>query len=279
MREERILLIEGSGSQRRMVAHALERAGYLVVAAQTGDEGFRLLAETMPQLVLLETAGHGLDGWRTLEQIRAVSEVPAIMLLARGEKPDVARRTLSGADDFVAAPFSRLELAARIEAVLGRAGVSGVDEVTGLPNHRAFPGRLDALLAARGELSLVLFASDELEAADEALREVAGIARRKLRAEDQLFRLGGSEFAALVRGDHEVGVFVGERLRAALLARGLPTLSAGVAAFPVDGGTKEELIRAADVTLRAARRADGHRVLAHAELSSPAGLAVAGQAV
>ncbi len=117
-----ILLIDDSESERAIVADRLERSGYLVVSAPDGRAGLRALYETRPDLILLDVVMPGIDGWKTLELIREVSEVPVIMLTALDAEIDRVRGLRGGADDYVGKPFGQAELAARIDAVLRRSG-------------------------------------------------------------------------------------------------------------------------------------------------------------
>ena len=117
-----ILLIDDSESERAIVADRLERSGYDVVSAPDGRAGLRALYETRPDLILLDVVMPGIDGWKTLELIREVSEVPVIMLTALDAEIDRVRGLRGGADDYVGKPFGQAELAARIDAVLRRSG-------------------------------------------------------------------------------------------------------------------------------------------------------------
>lgn len=117
-----VLLIDDSETVRAAVGDRLERGGYRVASAANGREGLRRLYEIKPDVVLLDVVMPELDGWKTLELIRDVSDVPVIMLTSRDSELERVRGLRSGADDYVGKPFSQAELAARIEAVLRRSG-------------------------------------------------------------------------------------------------------------------------------------------------------------
>jgi DNA-binding response OmpR family regulator len=100
------------------VCELLERAGYRVLEAVDGEEGLRLLASERPDLVILDVAMPGLDGWEVLERIRKSSDVPVVMLTARAQAGDRDRGLRSGANDYLTKPFRRQELLDRLAAIL-----------------------------------------------------------------------------------------------------------------------------------------------------------------
>ena len=116
-----ILVVDDEQDVRGLVRRILERGGYDVVEAADGRAGLRRLFETRPDLVVLDVGLPELDGWAVLERIRDVSDLPVILLTARGGEVDRVRGLRAGADDYVTKPFARQELLARVEAVLRRA--------------------------------------------------------------------------------------------------------------------------------------------------------------
>jgi DNA-binding response OmpR family regulator len=130
MAQQTILVVDDSASERAVVEKRLTAAGYAVVTATDGREGLRRLYETHPDLVLLDIVMPELDGWKTLEMIRQVSEVPVIMVTGLDAEVERIRGLRAGADDYVGKPFSAGELVARVQAVLRRsAGQGDVREV------------------------------------------------------------------------------------------------------------------------------------------------------
>jgi DNA-binding response OmpR family regulator len=117
-----VLVIDDSETVRATVSDRLERGGYRVASAENGREGLRRLYEIKPDVVLLDVVMPELDGWKTLELIRDVSDVPVIMLTSRDTELERVRGLRGGADDYMGKPFSPAELSARIEAVLRRSG-------------------------------------------------------------------------------------------------------------------------------------------------------------
>ncbi len=117
-----ILIADDDADVRRLIGSLLERAGHRVIQAADGREALRLLYAQRPALVVLDVTMPALDGWQVLERIREVSDMPVLMLTAEGEELNRVRGLRAGADDYVPKPFGRLELLARVEALLRRAG-------------------------------------------------------------------------------------------------------------------------------------------------------------
>ena len=130
MSARRILVLDDDADIRDLLRALLERAGYSVEEAVDGKAGLRAFYATSPDLVLLDVSMPELDGWKTLERLRDLSDVPVIMLSARSAELEKVRALQAGADDYVTKPFGRQELLARVEAVLRRpaAGRSDGDE-------------------------------------------------------------------------------------------------------------------------------------------------------
>jgi len=147
-----------------------------------------------------------------------------------------------------------------------------IDALTGLGNRRAFDEQLETVVpsqapaALKQEVTLVVFDLDDFKAVndrhghpagDEVLRRVARTLLAGVRATDAVFRIGGDEFALLIEQDERTSVAIARRVCRAVAAqrRGpkLPTLSAGVAAFPDDAGSKVQLLDRADLALYAAK--------------------------
>jgi DNA-binding response OmpR family regulator len=128
MNEARILVVDDDEDIRNLVVKLLERAGHKVEQAEDGRSGLRALHASPPDLVLLDVSMPDLDGWQTLERIRDLSDVPVIMLTARGDELERVRGLQAGADDYVTKPFGRQELVARVQALLRRAAARAGDE-------------------------------------------------------------------------------------------------------------------------------------------------------
>ena len=121
----RIVLIEDDVEIRRLAASALSAAGHDVESADRSLAGLELAVKGEPDLVLLDLGLPDIDGTELLRMIRAVSQVPVIVITARGADETVVATLDAGADDFVTKPFSMPQLEARVRAVLRRRQGSG----------------------------------------------------------------------------------------------------------------------------------------------------------
>jgi DNA-binding response OmpR family regulator len=118
---ETILIVEDEPEFAALLERWITHAGYRPCIAHTGPEALRTFYDKHPDLVVLDVALPGLDGWQVMERIREFSRVPIIMATARGAESDKIRGLKLGADDYVTKPLSFPELMARIEAALRRA--------------------------------------------------------------------------------------------------------------------------------------------------------------
>lgn len=116
----RILVVDDEQLYRHLLRVNLEAEGYEVSTATNGEEALEMMSSGQPDLVVLDVMMPNLDGFSTCERIRQFSNVPIIMLTARGEEHDRVRGLNVGADDYVVKPFSATELVARVRAVLRR---------------------------------------------------------------------------------------------------------------------------------------------------------------
>jgi DNA-binding response OmpR family regulator len=122
----RILVVDDEERMVRFIRLNLEHDGFQVSEAFNGKEAIQKIRDVTPDLILLDVMMPDLDGFEVLETVREVSNVPVIMLTAKGEEDDRVRGLELGADDYVTKPFSPRELVSRVKAVLRRTeGVSG----------------------------------------------------------------------------------------------------------------------------------------------------------
>lgn len=132
MNAKRILIVEDEQPIREMVMFALASAGYEAQEAADARQAQALIAERLPDLVLLDwmlPGVSGIDLARRLKKEELTREMPIIMLTARAEEEDKVQGLESGADDYITKPFSPRELVARIRAVMRRGGPAAEDEI------------------------------------------------------------------------------------------------------------------------------------------------------
>ncbi|HEX9416327.1 MAG TPA: response regulator transcription factor [Gaiellaceae bacterium] len=117
---ETVLVVDDEPIVREVVARYLEREGYRTLEAADGNRARELLERQGPNLVVLDIMLPGTDGLALCRWIRARSDVPVIMVTARGEETDRIVGLELGADDYMTKPFSPRELVARVRTVLRR---------------------------------------------------------------------------------------------------------------------------------------------------------------
>lgn len=164
---ERILVVEDEVSMRTILGDCLERRGYRVLTSADGAEGLRRALEEKPDLVLLDLMLPKLDGFAICRELRRLGFPGRILILtARGRVEDRVQGLDLGADDYLAKPFSREELLARVRALLRRSETSvpagrrlrlGDLEVD-FAARRAVRGEIEIPLSAREFAMLALLA-------------------------------------------------------------------------------------------------------------------------
>lgn len=128
-----ILIVEDEADILELVRYMLEKEGYAVRTAGSGEDAFRLVKQQLPDLMLLDLMLPGMDGGEICRRLRSMPEtarLPIIMLTAKGEESDVVKGLGLGADDYITKPFSPRILLARIQAQLrrGPAGEEDLDQ-------------------------------------------------------------------------------------------------------------------------------------------------------
>jgi DNA-binding response OmpR family regulator len=116
------LLIEDDGSIRSAITRALTDLGHVVSTSNTGMSGLESAVDNPPDVVLLDLGLPDIDGLQVLAMLRAVSEVPVIIITARDDDADMVKALDGGADDYVIKPFGIEQVEARLRAVLRRSG-------------------------------------------------------------------------------------------------------------------------------------------------------------
>ncbi len=125
------LVVEDDRQIARLIQDYLERAGFTVDTTMDGDTALERARSSPPDVVVLDLGLPGRDGIDTLRELRRISNVPVVIVTARGDETDRIIGLELGADDYVVKPFSPRELVARVRAVLRRSErpVSDADEI------------------------------------------------------------------------------------------------------------------------------------------------------
>jgi two-component system KDP operon response regulator KdpE len=123
-----VLVVDDEPRMINFIRMNLELENFRVISAADGLEAVRKVRELLPDCVLLDVMMPDIDGFETLSMIREESNVPVIMLTAKGEEEDKVRGLSLGADDYVTKPFSPRELVMRVKAVIRRAELPAMVE-------------------------------------------------------------------------------------------------------------------------------------------------------
>jgi DNA-binding response OmpR family regulator len=117
----KILIVDDDRPSLKMTGFLLREEGYSVFTADNGHDALRMIDEKTPDLLILDVMMPGMDGWEVTRQLRRTTNLPIIILSAKGETTDRVFGLDLGADDYLAKPFEPSELLARVRAVLRRA--------------------------------------------------------------------------------------------------------------------------------------------------------------
>ena len=301
-----VLVVDDDATNRLLAVRWLERAGLSAREAESGEAALAILREAPDRIgaVLLDVVMPALSGYEVLERIQAdaaLREVPVVMLTAHAQQEsDVLYGLRHGAVDHLSKPFRGPILAAKLQSLVDRRGRqlalqdrlrcaearARTDFLTGLGNRRQFDEELarETAFTTRhhAPLALLVVDIDNLKiindrhghgSGDEAIRWAADGLRRTMRSSDRCFRIGGDEFAVLLRGQDQ-GSGVGAARRFVRAGEQLPlhfddngthaaTVSVGVAAADASNGYDVgALFERADRALYAAKHDPEGRVQA-----------------
>lgn len=120
----KIMVVDDDRNICELLRLYLEKEGYALVIANDGEEALAKFSAEAPDLVLLDIMMPKLDGWQVCREIRKKSNVPIIMITAKGETFDKVLGLELGSDDYVVKPFDPKEIVARIKAIMRRTGKS-----------------------------------------------------------------------------------------------------------------------------------------------------------
>ncbi len=150
----RVLVVEDDDSISNVVELNLRLDGYEVFLAADGEEGLAMVEEVRPDLVILDVMMPRMDGWEVLMRLRRQPEtrdIPVIMLTAMGDERSRVMGLRGGADDYVAKPFSPLELTARVKVILDRVGRQAAGQGGG-----GAPVRLEQVPVQKGDTIILV---------------------------------------------------------------------------------------------------------------------------
>lgn len=128
---KKVLIVDDEAPIREMIAVALEMAGYECMEAESANQAHALIVDNKPDMVLLDwmmPGTNGIDFARRLRKDEMTSDIPIIMLTAKGEEDSKIKGLEAGVDDYITKPFSPRELVARLKAVLRRTTPKGIEE-------------------------------------------------------------------------------------------------------------------------------------------------------
>ena len=127
---EKVLIVEDEKGISQFIAAALSSRGYEAIQAHTGSEALTIISSHCPDLVILDLGLPDMDGLSILEQLRAWSSLPVVVVSARSHEKDKVTALDLGADDYLTKPFGTDELLARVRAAIRHTRtVSGNDEI------------------------------------------------------------------------------------------------------------------------------------------------------
>jgi two-component system KDP operon response regulator KdpE len=186
MTEATVLVVDDEPQIVRALRINLSARGYKVITAHDGAAALRAVAETKPDVVVLDLGLPDMDGNEVIAGLRGWTTVPIIVLSARSDSPDKVHALDAGADDYVTKPFGMDELLARLRAAVRRSAVSTSDDVDAVVRTDAFTVDLVAKKAQRdgvevhltktewGVLELLVRNRGRLISQKQLLREVWG---------------------------------------------------------------------------------------------------------
>ncbi|MCJ7513286.1 MAG: response regulator transcription factor [Anaerolineales bacterium] len=185
-----ILIVDDEPRYVKLVEINLQTEGYLVRTASNGQEAVEAVAADQPDLILLDVMMPIMDGFTATTRIREFSNVPIILVTAKGEERDRVRGLDSGADDYIVKPFSAQELLARVRAVLRRAERQQADAFhEPIFQHKELTIDLARAQVSSGNTEVMLTATEY-----RLLQTLAASMGRVLTADELLTTVWGPEY-------------------------------------------------------------------------------------
>jgi len=302
IRNARILIVDDREANVSLVAQILTEDGYTEVSTTTNSlEVCALHRKNRYDLIVLDLQMPGMDGFEVMDGLKADDSEDYLPVIALTAQPAHKRRALqAGARDFISKPFDLVDVTTRIHNMLevrllyrklenyNKVLVQRTlhDTTTGLPNRNLFNDRLmHAIALARRHtwtLAVMFLDLDRFKSindthghavGDEVLKGVAKRLLQHARDEDTVCRNGGDEFLYLLMnpgGNENI-----ERIAGALLEtiaqpmdignlRPVINASIGIAVYPSDGASEEQLVKNADIAMYRAKKTGGSCIFANA---------------
>ena len=132
MKKEKILIVDDDADIREMISVYFEKEGYEVVSATNGEQGLAVAKQETFSVILLDVMMPVMNGYQMLEKLRTFSDVPVILLTAKGEQMSKIQGFTKGCDDYVVKPFDFAELSLRIHAIRKRMEGTKQEEQKGI---------------------------------------------------------------------------------------------------------------------------------------------------
>jgi two-component system, cell cycle response regulator len=295
-----ILVVDDELAIRQLLSEALGGTGYVVSVARDGREALHLAYQERFDVAVVDVKLPGMDGMDLLRQLKRVdADLSVILVTGHASVESAVQALRHGAYDYFTKPINLDQMRATVVRALERRflvqeaeqkeayrRLSNTDGLTGLANHRHFRKIIDQETYRSKRYGhrfcLLMIDVDHFKvyndlnghpAGDRALRTMAQVLMDNVRATDFVARYGGEEFAVILPETAlDAGLEISRNLRRLVesskfeAAEGLPggrmTVSIGIASFPADAATADELLEAADAALYVAKRQGRNRVCA-----------------
>ena len=283
-----ILVVDDEEVMRDLLRDVLTETGYHVETTSSGEEAVEKVKQGNFSIVISDLKMPGMSGIEVLRKVKAVdSNTCVIMITAYPSIESVTEAMHEGAYDYIIKPFNIEEInlvlrrAVERQYLLGEAvqkefyqEISILDGLTGLYNHRHFyeilPREIERAQRYKHSLSVLMIDLDDFKkyndtnghlAGDKLLQDLASVLVRTVRSADIVFRYGGEEFTVVLpETTKQTGVEVAKRLFKSAREKLPVTLSVGIAAYPDDGQTTEEVVTKADFAMYQAKQLGKDRI-------------------
>ncbi|UCH11946.1 MAG: diguanylate cyclase, partial [Candidatus Omnitrophota bacterium] len=278
----KILVVDDEEVMRSLLTDLITDIGYEVRAVATGIEALEKAKTDGYAVIITDLKMPGMGGLELLEKVKAINmDVCIIVITAYPSVESAAEAIREGAYDYITKPFNIEE----IKVVLRRAverhyllkeaeqkefyqELSILDDLTGIYNHRHFHDVLPREIARAKRysqsFSLLMIDIDDFKkyndthghlAGDELLKKIAKSFMQAVRSVDMVFRYGGEEFVILLpQASKQNGAEICKRIHDSMKQKLPVTVSIGLAGFPEDGTSKDELIEKIDSAMYQAKR-------------------------